>query len=230
MITTPAEFRERSGSKFPARQESLYRYRWHTGADLSPLPDDEPLPTLVRDIGPVGMEIFLGNRLNRLAGPMTPLTWMRTRHYTEPYTDYANIGRLVLLDPLQINPWHSGLPNIYVAKAGQMAELSTLAFYPSHLDLQNLPEEPATVDEFREALGSGDYDDIVEDTLSRVANLNEESASLEKVTGPVRRAFQSGDAETLKFLHQNELTESDLCTAWHHLPEHRRDHIKLIFG
>ena len=39
-----------------------------------------------------------------------------TAEYVEPYTDYERTGRLVILRPLALGPWHSGVPHIYVSR------------------------------------------------------------------------------------------------------------------
>src|SRR5262245_32186813 len=99
--------------------QNLARFRWHTGAEPFRVESDAAPALLFRDIGPVAMEQFLRGGLGRLAGPMTPITYLRTADYREPYTDHARIGRLVVLRPMELHPWHSGLPHIYIADAAQ---------------------------------------------------------------------------------------------------------------
>ena len=38
------------------------------------------------------------DEMRRLAGPMTPLTYLRSWRWAEPYVDHAGTGRLVVLD------------------------------------------------------------------------------------------------------------------------------------
>src|SRR6476660_5579182 len=98
--------------------DDLSAFRWHTGATLRPLAPGEPCPGLFRDIGPLALALFLRGKLPRLAGPLSPIVYMRTADYVEPYTDFERTGRLVLLRPLALGPWHSGVPHIYVSRAG----------------------------------------------------------------------------------------------------------------
>src|SRR5437764_15080723 len=97
MHETPASFNEIQSDtrRYPA--DDLAGFRWHTGATLRPVAQAEACPVLFRDIGPEALALFLRRRLRRLAGPMSPLVYMRTAEYTEPYTDYERTGRLVLL-------------------------------------------------------------------------------------------------------------------------------------
>ena len=59
-------------------------------------------------------------------------------HYVEPYTDHEQIGRLVLLRPLLLGPWHSGVPHIYVARATRWPQSEVLGFAP---DVDSSPEK-----------------------------------------------------------------------------------------
>src|SRR3954453_3119284 len=97
--------------------DALSGFRWHTGATLRPVAPGEACPVLFRDIGPAALALFLRGKLPRLAGPLSPIVYMRTADHVEPYTDYEKTGRLVMLRPLAIGPWHSGVPHIYVSKA-----------------------------------------------------------------------------------------------------------------
>ena len=67
MQQSPLQFnRHQLGEVYPA--ESLSQYSWHTGAPLRPIPPDESLPILFRDLGPIPMTTFLERGLERLAG------------------------------------------------------------------------------------------------------------------------------------------------------------------
>src|SRR5437660_12278491 len=102
MTETPAAFNDSAARRYPA--EDLSGFRWHTGATLRPLATDEPCPVLFRDIGPAALALFLRGRLPRLAGPLSPIVYMRTADYVEPYTDFEKTGRLVMLQPLLLCP------------------------------------------------------------------------------------------------------------------------------
>src|SRR5262245_45390935 len=118
MHETPAAFNEADHNtrRYPA--DDLSGFRWHTGATLRPLGPEEVCPVLFRDIGPAALALFLRGRLRRLAGPMSPLVYMRTAEYVEPYTDHERTGRLVFLRPLLLHPWHAGTGHVHVARAG----------------------------------------------------------------------------------------------------------------
>ena len=95
MHETPAAFNgAQNARRYPA--DDLSGFRWHTGATLRPVQPGEACPVLFRDIGPAALALFLRGRLRRLAGPLSPLVYLRTADYTEPYTDYERTGRLVV--------------------------------------------------------------------------------------------------------------------------------------
>src|SRR3954469_18418646 len=96
--------RDRADSGYPA--SNLSRFRYHTGATLRPLRPDEPCPVLFRDLGVDATLLFLQGELVRLAGPLSPVIYMRTPDYVEPYTDHEAVGRLIFLRPLGVQPWH----------------------------------------------------------------------------------------------------------------------------
>lgn len=209
--------------------DNLKQYSWHTGARLRPFNPDETLPVLFRDIGPVAMSTFLEKGLKRLAGPVTPITYMRTAAYQEPYTDYEGIGRLVFLQPLQLKPWYSGVSDIYVALASRLPNVETIAFVPGTLPLvqaEQLSCDIVNNHEWREVLGGREYDEILTDSLERLNRLNQALQDSEKQGLPLRRALQSSQRSirlrARDTMQQFGLTESDLCTAWHHIAPERR--------
>src|SRR4051812_44702343 len=116
--------------------ENLARFRYHTGATLRPLGEEEPCRVLFRDIGPVAMAGFLRGRLQRLAGPLAPILYTRTADYLEPYVDFEPVGRLVFLQPKKLHPWYSGVPTIFVASIHQCVDSDTIGFIPARLDLR----------------------------------------------------------------------------------------------
>lgn len=205
----------------------MRRYRWHTGATLRPVAPDEPLPVLFRDVGPEATARFLAGALHRLAGPMTPITYMRSHLYREPYTDHGRIGRLVILDPRALGVWHSGLDHVYVAEA-RRAE-SAVAYVPGHWTLAAAAERVGgarTAAEAREALGGREHDDALLDARSRLDALNHAHAQVERRAEPLRRRLQSADAAERAAARAEMaaagVDEVDLCVAWHHLPAARR--------
>jgi hypothetical protein len=215
--------------------DNLARFRWHTGAEPTPIPPDAPLPFLFRDVGPVAMAQFLRSGLRRLAGPMTPITYLRTADYHEPYTDYDGIGRLVVLHPMKLHPWHSGLPHIYIAAAVRMPEAAALGFVPGHVDLHEATRLLAgtrSADEAREAFTAEDNADAREDHLARLDRLNDECRVTERLALPLRIAFQTGTAcaraRLRELFARHGLDEMDLCSAWHHLAPQRRELLKEI--
>lgn len=207
----------------------LSKFRYHTGATLRPLTDDEPCPLLFRDLGPVGMSLFLAGRLKRLAGPMAPILYLRTADYAEPYTDYEDIGRLVVLRPRAIAPWFSGNPEIFVADASFAPMVECMAYVPTEWAttsgaeaLSDLPDPQA----IREALGGPIHDERLADLRACLVRLNSERMASELLARPVRRVLQSGaiaDREVLRRdMTQYGVSERDLCSAWHHIPRDRR--------
>jgi hypothetical protein len=231
MRETPTRFnaaRVADGGDYPA--DRLARFSYHTGGDLRPLDPDEPCPVLFRDIGPVAMARFLRGQLRRLAGPFSPIIYLRTEEYREPYTDFGRIGRLAFLRPLALHPWHSGIASIYVAHADRMAEASLIGFVHGDVPLARAAEQLAEArhtGELREAFGRHEYDDARADTLTRLDRLNAEHEAAERLAEPLRRRLQSCDSREREHARESMqrigLDESDLCTAWHHLPGDRRE-------
>src|SRR5262249_40825650 len=164
---TPARFNEAGARRYPA--DDLSGFRWHTGATLRPVRPGEACPVLFRDIGPAALALFLRGRLRRLAGPLSPLVYLRTADYTEPYTDYERTGRLVALRPLLLHPWHAGAPHVYVARAVPGVDATTVGFVPGEVPLAEaarLAHELENVGQLREAFGGRAYDDAVAESLA----------------------------------------------------------------
>jgi hypothetical protein len=233
MRETPVEFEINSEVRYPC--DDLRGYRFHTGATLRPLAPEESCPILFRDVGLVGMMLFLKGELQRLAGPLSPITYMRTEEYVEPYSDYEQIGRLVFLRPLELQPWHSGVPHIYVARADRMAGLTRIGFVPGHVSLAEAAELLTDVRitcELREVFAGKLYDDIWAVTLRRLEALAQELKESEVRAEPLRRWLQSGDHRKTDFarewLNRYEISEHDLCAAYHHLPRERRAYLNGV--
>jgi len=236
MRETPAEFVHRpSGPVYPA--DDLARFSYHTGAATRPLEANESCPVLFRDLGLVATARFLRGELRRLAGPLAPITYMRTEAYTEPYTDYEQIGRLVFLRPLLLAPWHSGVPHIYVARASRTADPVTVGFVPGHVPLEDaasLAADLRDTSELRQALGGRHHDDASLHTLHRLEKVGFELEATEKLAGPLRRCFQSQERKERELAREEMdrlgITENDLCAAWHHLPRERRAFLREALG
>ena len=216
--------------------EDLRKYRYHTGATLRPLAADEPCPVLFRDIGPEAMSCFLRGQLTRLAGPFSPITYMRTADYQEPYTDHGRIGRLMFLNPKELSPWHSGVETIYVAHASRMTAPDTLGFVPAEIPLPEaarLLKDAKNIQDLEQVIGPAMYREAVADTLHRLDQLIASLRATESFAEPLRRDMQSGDSQSrekaLDLMRKTGLTESDLCAAWHHLPEGRRAELREMF-
>ena len=95
----------------------LTAFSWHTGGPVRALHEGERCPALYRDLGAVAMLRLLRGQLPRLAGPASPVTYMRTAGYVEPYTDHEHFGRVMLLPFGSWTPWHAGIADVYVTDA-----------------------------------------------------------------------------------------------------------------
>jgi hypothetical protein len=233
MIETPGTYGDRPHGvdRYPA--DPLARYRYHTGAELRPIGPDEPCPILFRDVGPVALARFLRGGLRRLAGPYTPITYLRTAAYEEPYTDHEAIGRLVFLRPLCLHPWHSGVPSIYVARATRTGDPATIGFVPGGLSLSEVSRRVADVADvtgLRAVLGGRHHDAEIAESLGRLDRLVADLAETETRAEPLRLDLQSADPRrrerAVTAMARVGLDEADLCAAWHHLSRGRRAFIK----
>lgn len=212
---------------------NLRQFQYHTGAPIVPLAADEPCPPLFRDIGLDGVSRFLRGELTRLCGPLSPITYLRTAAYREPYVDHGQIGRLMLLAPRAVGPWHSGIEAVYVAPREIRIEPETMVFIPAEISLATAADRYADVRsrrEFVEAMGVSLYQAMTIDSQERITELQQTHQETERLAAPLRQLFQSPaqrDRErAARWLEQAELSETDLCTAWHHLPRERREHIR----
>lgn len=226
MRESPNQFRA-SGQRYPA--DDLSGYRWNTGATLRPLASGEPCPVLFRDVGPAALALFLREKLPRLAGPLSPIVYMRTADYVEPYTDCEKIGRLVILRPLALGSWHSGVPHIYVSRARPGIDSNTVGFVPSDVPLveaAKLVGDAANTRELRDAFGGRIHDNAVAESLQQLDRLGEELSRTEAFADPLRKLLHSGNRDdrerAQEAMARVGLTESDVCTAWHHIPRDRR--------
>ncbi|MBI4816550.1 MAG: hypothetical protein HY791_09835 [Deltaproteobacteria bacterium] len=212
--------------------ERLARLSWHTGGSIAPIEPEAQVPILFRDVGTRAMLRFLRGSLERLAGPMTPLLYLRTHEWTEPYEDHGRIGRLVFLRPALAHPWRSGVPHVFVARSETRVDRRTLAWSPGSRPLETIEaraRDVADADAFREALGGAELDEERRDTIDRLERLVDEESRTERVLEPLRRDFQSADSarrdRARSTLRDWELGEDALCRAWHHLPAAIRTHV-----
>jgi hypothetical protein len=190
---------------------------------------DERCPLLFRDLGPDGMALYLAGRLTRLAGPLSPLLYLRSAAYLEPYTDHEDTGRLVVLAPRLLAPWHSGVPEVYVAQASLGVMPQHMACVPQEWAtpagerrLSGLPDAAAV----REVLGGRLHDERLADVAARLTALAAALEASERLARPLRAQLQSGSLASREAVRRQMRTcgidERDLCSAWHHLPRERR--------
>jgi hypothetical protein len=213
--------------------DDLSGLRWHTGATLRPVAPGESCPMLFRDVGPAALAQFLRGKLPRLAGPLSPLVYVRTAEFVEPYTDHEKTGRLILLRPAELGVWHSGVRHVYVARAKPGVDFTAVGFVPGELvltDVVRCASGVVNACELREVLGGRRHDEAVAESLHQLERLGAELERTERLADPLRKALQSPDRDTRgrirAMMTEVGLTESDLCTAWHHLSRERRGHIE----
>jgi hypothetical protein len=154
---------------------------------------------------------------------------MRTADYVEPYTDFERTGRLVILRPLSLGPWHSGVPHIYVSRARTGVDFGTIGFVPGDIPLAEATRrvgDAKDVRELRDALGGRIHDEAREESLHQLDRLAVELARTEAVADPLRKMLHSAQRDLRErgqeLMARAGLTESDVCTTWHHLPRERR--------
>lgn len=216
-----------------AARENLARYRYHTGAQPRPLQADEACPPLFRDIGLEAMARFLQGQLTQLCGIHSPITYLRTADYREPYVDHGGIGRIMLLDPQRVTPWHSGIETVYIAPRTTSIDWQSMVFIPAEIPLQQAANRFHDIrcrDHLIETIGQSEYRDLQTDTAARLNHLIQSHVDSEKIASRLRQKFQSmnqHDRElAAKWMERSGLTESDLCTAWHHISDQRRQFIQ----
>lgn len=208
----------REASK-PARPStSLRAFRWHTGASLRAVDADEALPPLVRDVGPVALALFLRGGLTRLAGPRTPLLYMRTADFREPYVDHAGTGRLVFVRPRQAGVWHSGVRGVYVADASVGVDDVDVVYVPAG----GVVADSVDVDAFVDAARADAARARAALDLAALDALNAAAAAVEADAAPLRRLLQAGRLDPADCAAV-DVDEADLTAAYHHLPAARRD-------
>jgi hypothetical protein len=210
-------------------------YGWHVGASVRRLRPDEPRPVLFRDLGPAATATFLRGGLRCLSG-RSPVVYLRTSDWVEPYVDHEAVGRLVLLRPDVIEPWATGIPHVYVASVQHRPSSEYLGFVPGTVALDRAARELEGVRQpavLREIFGGRIYDELIAHTLHRLEVLTDDLKRAERLAEPLRRALQSGGEarqRAMRAMERLQLTEQDLCAAWHHLPRGRRAHLMEALG
>jgi hypothetical protein len=211
----------------PARD--LREFRWHTGGAVRPLGAGEPRPVVFRDLGPAATLRLLEGRLARLAGPTSPVTYLRTAAYREPFVDHGHFGRIAVLPCAGAAVWHAGIAEVFIADAEARFEPGAMALVPDDGDLDALARQAAAMRdarELREQLGGAVHDDWLAATADRLRAFGTELAEAEARLAPLRRAFQAPDSARRRRARDDlaalGLTEVDLCAAWHHIAPARR--------
>jgi hypothetical protein len=164
-----------------------------------------------------------------LSGPLSPIVYMRTADFVEPYTDFERTGRLVILRPLALGPWHSGVPHVYVSRARRGVDFGTVGFVPGDVPLgeaARLVGDATNTRALRESLGGRIHDAAVAESLHQLDRFAVELERTEALADPLRKRLHSANRDARERaraeMARAGLTESDVCTAWHHLPRERR--------
>jgi hypothetical protein len=214
----------------------LGEFRWHTGGPVRPLGDGEPRPVLFRDLGPAATLRLLDGTLARLAGPTSPVTYLRTAAYREPFVEHGHFGRVAVLPCAGAAVWHAGIAEVFVTCAEARFEPRAMALVPDDGDLAALAREAAAMrdaGELREQLGGAAHDGWLADTAERLRGFGRELAEVEARFAPLRREFQARDRARRRRAREHMaalgVTEDDLCAAWHHIaPARRAELVALV--
>jgi hypothetical protein len=210
-------------------------FGWHTGGAVRRLGDGELRPLLLRDLGPEATLRLLDGRLGRLAGPTSPVTYLRTARYEEPFVDHGHFGRIAVLASASAEVWHAGIAEVFIASADIGFEPHRMALVPDDTDLAALAEGAAAMQdagELREHLGGAVHDHWRADTAERLRCFARELAAVEVHLAPLRRAFQAAGERRRQAARDRMaalgLTEVDLCAAWHHIAPQRRAEVAAL--
>lgn len=213
----------------------LREFGWHTGGAVRPLGDGEPRPVVFRDLGPEATLRLLEGRLGRLAGPTSPVTYLRTAGYAEPFVDHGHFGRVCVLASASAELWHAGIVEVFIASADAGFEPQQMALVPDDADLAGLAEGAAAMRDARELsdhLGGAIHDAWRADTAERLRGFARELAAVEAHLAPLRRAFQAPGERRRQAARDRMaalgLSEVDLCAAWHHIAPARRAEIAAL--
>jgi hypothetical protein len=208
---------------------------WHTGGDVRALAAGEAAPLLFRDLGPAATALLLGGALPRLAGPTSPVTYLRTAAYREPFVEHGHFGRVALLPAAGVTVWHAGVAEVYIADPELAVDPRAMELVPDDADLARLAREAAVMrdaGELREHLGGARHDAWKADTAGRLRGFAAELAAVERHLAPLRGDFQSLRQDrrdrARAIMAARGLTEVDLCAAWHHLAPARRAAVAAV--
>jgi hypothetical protein len=175
------------------------------------------------------MQLYLSGRLRRLAGPMAPILYLRTSAYAEPYEDAEEIGRLAIIDPASLAPWHAGSGDVFVASANRTPDPARMVVVPTAWTFGDGAERLAGLpdaDAVRELIGGQIHRELCESLLARTTSLIRAQEASERHAQPVRLALQTGNPGQRKrireSMREHGISERDLCSAWHHVPAARR--------
>lgn len=226
MRETPAEYASRTGAPPPASR--ITAKCTELGSSPRPLADDEPCPTLYRDVGPQALGAFLDGTLTRYGPERTPWLYLRDASLPSFSRCADELGLLVFLQPLAIGPWR-GNPGIWVSEPERTPPRDTVAFLPGGEDVHSVDgrlADVADVAALREALGGAEYDARVEASTRALRVYLEGWELAERVSRPLRAALDGPSTaravETRALLASAGLTEPDLRAPWYHLTRDRR--------
>ena len=166
----------------------------------------------------------------RLAGPLSPILYMRTAAYASRIATTSAIGRLVFLRPLELRPWSSGVADDLRRAVRPDAAAVARRLRPRRRrpgGCRGRLEGVATLPDLREALGGRRHDEAVAETLDRLDRLPTSWPRRRSLAEPLRRELQSADpAERRRpatAMRASGWTRPTSARAWHHLPRDRRD-------
>lgn len=234
MRETPEQYRARTGQMPPVTDVSVAA--GELGTTPRPVREDEPVPTLFRDVGPQALALFHEGALVDLEGPDSVCIYFRDASlpgFTECVTE---LGVLTVLQPISMGPWVSGQSGIWIAERGRWPVKGSIAFSPAEAtaDLVALDAKLADVPDaasLREALGGTDYDRQVEDSKRRLRQYLEDWEQVERNSIPLRALLEGPSEprrdELKKILTGEGLSEKDLLANWFHLTRTRRDDVRV---
>jgi hypothetical protein len=161
---------------------------------------------------------------------MSPILYLRTARYAEPYEDAEEIGRLVILHPSRLAPWHAGYDEVFVADAHMAPDPAHMMVVPMAwsfgVEAERLSGLP-NADAVREVIGWQIHRDMCDAMLDRTTSLIAAQEASEQRARPVRQMLQTGtprQRENIRTsMREHNVSERDLCSAWHHVPVAQRE-------
>ncbi len=234
MKETPEQYRTRTGEPPPVTDVRVAGEE--LGTTPRPVRDDEPVPTLFRDVGPQALGLFHEGALVDLQGPDSVCTWFRDATLPGFTEVVAEFGVLTVLQPVSMGPWVSGQSGIWVAERGRWPVKGSIAFSPAEAtaDLVALDAKLVEVPDaaaLRAALGGNAYDQQVDDSKRRLRQYLEDWEQVERNSIPLRSLLEGPSEprrdELKKILAGEGLSEKDLLANWFHLTRTRRDDVRV---